>query len=79
VLRAAQGPLSVREVAEAILTAKGIRDATAKQRTGIEAGVRSSLENHAAGALSGWAKGPRRWNKRELTRMRVPTARGGAE
>src|ERR1700730_9781508 len=43
----AQGPLTVREIADTILAAKGIRDATAKQRAGIEAGVRSSLQNHA--------------------------------
>ena len=62
VLRAAQGPLTVREVAEAILAAKGIRDATAKQRAGIEAGVRSSLENHAGKTVQRVGDGvPRRW------------------
>jgi len=52
----------VREVADAILAAKGIRDATAKQRAGIEAGVRSSLENHAGRTVERVGDGvPRRW------------------
>jgi len=56
-VRTAQGTLTVREIADAILAAKGVRDATAKQRAGIEAGVRSSLENHTG--KSGSAKGCR--------------------
>ena len=32
----ATAPLTVREVIDAVLAAKGIRDATAKQRAGIE-------------------------------------------
>jgi hypothetical protein len=47
VLRAAQESLTVREVTDAVLVAKGITDATADQRKGIEAGVRASLEDHA--------------------------------
>jgi hypothetical protein len=46
VLRAGTGPLTVREMVEPMLKAKGIT-ATAKQRGGIEAGVRASLANHA--------------------------------
>jgi len=62
VLRGATAPMTVREVADAILAAKGIRDATAKQRAGIEAGVRSSLENHAGKTVERVGEGvPRRW------------------
>ena len=61
-LRAAQGPLTVREIADAILAAKSIRDATAKHRAGIEAGVRSSLENHAGRNVERVGEGvPKRW------------------
>jgi hypothetical protein len=61
-LRGAQGPLTVREVAEAILAAKGVREATTKQRAGIEAGVRCSLENHAGKTVERVGEGvPRRW------------------
>jgi len=31
----------VRQIADAMIAAKGTRDATAKQRAGLEAGVRS--------------------------------------
>jgi hypothetical protein len=62
VLRAAQGPLTVREIADAILAAKGVQEATAKQRAGIEAGVRSSLESHAGKTVERVGEGvPRRW------------------
>ena len=62
VLRAAQGPRTVREIADAILAAKGVREATAKQRAGIEARARSSLENHAGKTVERVGDGvPRRW------------------
>lgn len=61
-LRKATAPLTVREVTDAILAAKGVRDATAKQRTGLEAGVRSSLENHAGKTVERVGEGvPKRW------------------
>jgi hypothetical protein len=57
----AQGPL--REIAEAILAAKGVREATAKQRAGIETGARSSLENHAGNTVQAVGEGiPKRWS-----------------
>jgi hypothetical protein len=36
--------MPVREIADAILDGKGIKNATAKQHAGLQAGVRSSLE-----------------------------------
>jgi hypothetical protein len=41
---------------------KGITDATADQRKGIEAGVRASLENHAGKTVERVGEGaPKRW------------------
>jgi len=60
--RGATAPMTVRDVADAILAAKGVREATAKQRAGIEAGVRSSLENHAGRNVERVGEGvPKRW------------------
>jgi hypothetical protein len=62
VLRAAQGPLTVREITDAMLTAKGVKEPTRKQRSGIEAGVRCSLENHAGRSVERIGEGlPKRW------------------
>jgi hypothetical protein len=47
VLRTATVPMTVREVTDAVLAAKGITDADKRQRLGIEQGIRSSLEDHA--------------------------------
>src|SRR5580704_14950432 len=47
VLRAAQGPMTVREIVDAMLAAKGITDATAKQHNDLQGGLRASLEAHA--------------------------------
>jgi hypothetical protein len=44
------------------LAAKGVTDATAKQRLGIEAGVRSSLENHDGKTVVKVGEGvPHKW------------------
>ena len=61
-LRASQAPMTVTEIVRAMLTAKGIRDATTKQRKGIEAGVRCSLENHAGKNVERVGESvPKRW------------------
>jgi hypothetical protein len=61
-LRAGPGPLTVREIVDAILAAKGVTGTTAKQRTGLEAGLRASLENHAGKTVERVGDGvPRRW------------------
>jgi hypothetical protein len=41
------GPLTVREIADVVLAAKGITDATAKKHEMEQQAVRSSLESHA--------------------------------
>ena len=62
VLRGATAPMAVREIADAILAAKGVTDATAKQHEGLQAGVRPSLENHAGKTVERVGEGvPRRW------------------
>jgi hypothetical protein len=58
VLRAAQGPLTVQQIADAMLTAKGVKEPTRKQRSGIEAGVWSSLENHNGKTVEFVGSGP---------------------
>ena len=61
-LRASQAPMTVTEIVHAMLAAKGIRDATTKQRKGIEAGVRCSLENNAGKSVDRVGEGsPKRW------------------
>jgi len=62
VLRAAQGPLTVQQIADTMLIAKGVQEPTRKERSGIEAGVRSSLENHAGKTVERAGDGvPKRW------------------
>ena len=62
VLRSVTGTLTVREIADAILAAKGVKNATAKQHAGLQAGVRSSLENHAGKTVERGGEGvPKRW------------------
>jgi hypothetical protein len=55
-LRAAQGPLTVREITDAVLAPKAITNATDKQRPDLEAGLRSSLETTLARRSSGSGK-----------------------
>ena len=61
-MRAAQGPMTVREIVDAILAAKGVTDATAKQYRDLQAGLRSSLEGHAGKTVERVGEGiPMRW------------------
>jgi hypothetical protein len=46
VLRTVAAPMTIREIVDAILTAKGIT-ADKRQWLGIEAGIRAALEDHA--------------------------------
>jgi hypothetical protein len=65
VLRTATAPVTVREITATILAAEGITGATAKQCRDLEAGVRSSLENHAGRTVERMGEGvPRRWRLR---------------
>lgn len=61
-LRRAAAPMTVAKIADVMLKAKGVREPTRKQRLGIEAGVRSSLENHAGKTVERVGEGPpKRW------------------
>ena len=64
-LRTATEPLTVGEITAAVLAAKGIRDATVKQRNGIAAGIRSCLEANAGKTVQQVGEGvPKRWAER---------------
>jgi hypothetical protein len=53
--------MSVTEIAAAMLAAKGVKPTT-KQRKGIEAGVRCSLESNAGKSVERIGEGvPKRW------------------
>jgi len=54
--------MTVREIADAVLAARKIADATTPQRKGIEAGLRASLEDHAGKSVQRVGEGtPKRW------------------
>lgn len=62
VLRAAAGPLTAKEITDAVLASKGINDATEKQRVDLQAGIRSSLENNVGKTVERVGEGvPKRW------------------
>jgi hypothetical protein len=62
VLRTATAPMTVREITDTVLTAKGITSADKRQRAGIEAAIRSCLETNAGKTVQRVGDGvPRRW------------------
>jgi hypothetical protein len=62
VLRKASAPTTVREITDAVLAARGVTNADKRQRLGVEAGLRSSLEDHAGKDVVRVGEGsPRRW------------------
>ena len=62
VLRKAQGPLTAREITEAMLTAKGVSGATPKAMRGLIASVQTSLQNHDGKTVGRVGEGmPGRW------------------
>lgn len=62
VLRTATAPMTVREIARALLAAKGTADPTAKQLRTLEGGLRASLEHNAGKTVARVGEGmPRRW------------------
>jgi hypothetical protein len=62
VLRTATRPLTVAEITAGVLAAKEIRNATADQRRGVEAGIRSCLETNAGKTVHRAGEGvPIRW------------------
>ena len=62
-LRTAKEPLTVAQITDGVLTAKGIKDATLSQWRGIEAGLRSCLETNAGKTVQRAGEGhPMRWS-----------------
>jgi hypothetical protein len=62
VLRAAKAPMTVREIVDALMTSKGITDATTKQFNDLQSGLRASLEGHSGNAVERVGEGsPMRW------------------
>jgi hypothetical protein len=61
-LRKAARPLTVAQITDSVLAAKGIKDATTRQRQGVEAGIRSCLETNAGKIVERVGEGvPKRW------------------
>jgi hypothetical protein len=61
-LRNANAPMTVREVTGAVMASHGIADATAKQRNGLEAALRSCLEHNVGKTVQRIGEGvPKRW------------------
>jgi hypothetical protein len=63
VLGTATAPMTVTQLARAILATNRLTDqATRKQRLGIESGIRAALEGHAGKTMERVGEGvPRRW------------------
>ncbi len=62
VLRTTERPLTAREIANRMLAAKGITDATLKQARLLTAAVKTSLSNHAGKTTERIGEGmPARW------------------
>src|SRR6202044_3019556 len=61
-LRSAPAPWTVREMADAVIAAKGITGATPKQVEMLQQAIRSSLESHAGKTVERAGDGiPMRW------------------
>jgi hypothetical protein len=62
ILRAAKEPMTVRQIVDGLLAAKGVTDATAKQYKDLQAGLRASLEGHVGKTVERVGEGsPMRW------------------
>jgi len=61
-LRKAAAPMTVSELTQTVMAARGITDATRKQRMGLEAGIRSCLERNVGKTVERVGEGvPKRW------------------
>jgi hypothetical protein len=61
-LRKAAAPMTVAELTRAVMAERSIKDATVKQRKGIEAALRSCLETNAGKTVQRAGEDvPRRW------------------
>jgi hypothetical protein len=62
VLRAAPGPMTAREIAEAMLAAKGVTGTPRRQISNLGQGILRSFQNHRDGAVVVMGEGlPARW------------------
>jgi hypothetical protein len=61
VLRQAKEPLTVREIVERMLAAKGVTDATSKAVIGLMGGVHAALMNHDGETVVRVGAAPVRW------------------
>ena len=62
ILRAAPEPMTAPQIAVALMAARGITDATPKQRERIEGAMRSSLETHVGKSVERVGEAiPKRW------------------
>jgi len=62
VLRAADGPLTAREIVRAMLVAKGVEDAKSSDVRGVVCSVQQCLQNHNGTTVRDVAEGmPGRW------------------
>jgi hypothetical protein len=62
VLRAADGPMTAREIVQAMLVAKGVQDAKPSDVRGVVSSVQACLQNHNGGTVGNVAEGmPGRW------------------
>jgi hypothetical protein len=62
VLRAADGPMTAREIVQAMLVAKGIENAKPSDVRGLTGSVQACLQNHNGGTVRNVAEGmPGRW------------------
>jgi hypothetical protein len=61
VLRAAQGPMTVPGMGDAMLTAKGITEPTAEQWNDLQGGLRASLEGHSGKTVEVGEGSPMCW------------------
>jgi hypothetical protein len=60
-LRTSDKPLSAQEIAESMLTKKGISGIDRRALRDLTGAVKSSLRNHKDGVVSGDGKRPERW------------------
>lgn len=75
VLRKAAAPMTVREITDAVMVARRVSNATPKQRTGLEAAIRSSLEAATGKTVERVGDGvPRHWSLRPVYGQPRPAA-----
>jgi hypothetical protein len=62
VMRKAAAPMTVAELTRAVMAERGVKDATSKQRKGLDAALRSCLETNVGKTVQQVGEGvPKRW------------------